>query len=204
VSISLPNPGNYPWKNLVRDSKNDTWGYPVGECTSFVCWYLNALGIAFRPNWRGQWFGNASTWAAAASAAGVGVDRTPAIASVLNIPPLAAFEDPDGHVAMVVGIASNGTVTVQDYNWGYGYHQHTFSAAQVAETHILHFERLLAPSPTPKPTPTPAPSTPASVPEVVSLSALVLLVGGAVAAGSVLARQHREHPQSVYRGSGVR
>ena len=47
-------PGDdYPWKNLVQDSRLDPWREYVRECTSFVVWALysrNGFSMPFHDN----------------------------------------------------------------------------------------------------------------------------------------------------------
>lgn len=134
---------NYPWHvTYCGEGGNDTWGYPRGECTSGVCWFLNAWGIPFKPGWRGQWFGNADSWHASAQAAGLPVDRSPAVGSVLNIPPSAAWQDPVGHVAMVVSLS--GGIHVQQLNWASPcqYGTYTFPSGDADQFYFLHFETI--------------------------------------------------------------
>jgi surface antigen len=77
-------------------------GYDWGECT----WYV-ATQIAVPANW-----GNASTWAAGAEAAGWQVSPVPTVGAIAQTPYTAGGE---GHVGIVVAI--NGSeVEVRDMN----------------------------------------------------------------------------------------
>lgn len=77
-------------------------GYDLGECT----WYV-ATQIAVPANW-----GNASTWAAGAEAAGWQVSSVPTVGAVAQTPYAAGGE---GHVGIVVAINSN-EVEIRDMN----------------------------------------------------------------------------------------
>jgi surface antigen len=77
-------------------------GYDWGECT----WYV-ATQIAVPANW-----GNASTWAAGAEAAGWQVSSVPTVGAIAQTPYSAGGE---GHVGIVVAI-SGSEVEIRDMN----------------------------------------------------------------------------------------
>jgi surface antigen len=117
-------------KQAAQDSLVDPWGFYNRECTSFVAWRLNSLGIAFSNNMKGGHFGNASNWANNASSLGYGVDHTPTVGSV-------AWWS-SGHVAIVFSVNSDGSANVEQYNWGYS---GTYSQARVRADAYLHIGR---------------------------------------------------------------
>jgi N-acetylmuramoyl-L-alanine amidase len=95
--------GGFPWGSGPIYGSN---GYDYGYCT----WYV-ATQVAVPANW-----GNASTWAYYARLSGWNVSQTPAIGSI------AQKGGGAGHVAIVIGVNPDGTVTVRDMNgfagWG--------------------------------------------------------------------------------------
>lgn len=129
---------DYPWASSTNLAGFDTWGYAIRECASFVAWRLsNDLGANPVPKW-----GNASSFASKAAAAGTAVDSSPAAGSILQLPPGHNGAGADGHVAFVleVGPSANapaGSVFVEDYNYGtpYGYNRHTIP---VSGSNFIH------------------------------------------------------------------
>ena len=83
--------------------------YAWGNCT----WYVYNR----RPD-IGSFWGNASTWAVSARAAGYRVDQTPSVGAIAQ---WNAYANPYiwgyGHVAIVESINSDGTITVTDMNY---------------------------------------------------------------------------------------
>src|SRR6516162_4416653 len=67
---------DYPYKNSQPDfDGGDRWGFYARECTSFVAWRINQLGVNFSnhmkgPNGTAGTFGDGYTWAANARALG--------------------------------------------------------------------------------------------------------------------------------------
>lgn len=99
---------DYPsaWKGAM-DSMLDSWGYYNRECTSFVAWRLHSRNGYEMP----RAIGNGGTWGNWAMAHGIRVDKNPAVGSV-------AWSST--HVAWVEAVdLIRGTVTIEDYNYGY-------------------------------------------------------------------------------------
>jgi len=86
-----------------------SYGYIPGQCTAFASWYLQSQGINV-PN-----MGNAKTWPLAAQKAGLTVTNTPTIGSVVCWPNLGNY----GHVGVVTGVNSDGTINVQESNYSH-------------------------------------------------------------------------------------
>lgn len=88
--------------------------YAYGNCTYYVYERRAAIG---RPI--GSFWGNATTWAAAARASGYTVNNTPAPGAIAQ---WNAYSDPwigyAGHVGIVESVNSNGTVTITEMNNG--------------------------------------------------------------------------------------
>lgn len=79
--------------------------YAYGYCTAYVFDRRLEMGKPVRPSW-----GNASSWAASARAAGYAVNNTPAVGSVLQNGGGA------GHVAVVEKIFENGDIELSEMN----------------------------------------------------------------------------------------
>lgn len=87
--------------------------YGGGQCVGYAAWYRNVSGRSplspIPENW-----GNANTWAYAAAADGYTVNRTPEVGAI--------FQTPNGyygHVGVVVGINSDGSIVVEEANYNY-------------------------------------------------------------------------------------
>ncbi|MGI5214685.1 CHAP domain-containing protein [Plantactinospora sp. CA-290183] len=101
---------DYPYSG--QTSGVDPWNFYKGQCTSFVAWRLNdRTNIAFHNYYRGVHWGNAYNWDNAARSAGITVNSTPRVGSV------AQTDSGSGHVAWVAAVHSDGTVTVEEYNY---------------------------------------------------------------------------------------
>lgn len=81
--------------------------YAWGNCT----WYVYNL----RPD-IGSFWGNASSWAYSARAAGYKVDSTPTAGSIAQWNPYAGGMSGWGHVAYVEAVHADGTITVSEMN----------------------------------------------------------------------------------------
>jgi surface antigen len=77
-----------------------------------VAWRLNnRYGIPFDNAYAGVHWGNAYNWDNAARSAGFAVNSTPAVGAI------AQTDAGSGHVAWVTFVHSDGTVTVEEYNY---------------------------------------------------------------------------------------
>lgn len=104
ISSGSGNAGSaFPWGSGPMYGFN---GYDYGYCTWYVATQLNVPG-----NW-----GNASSWSYYARQSGWNVSSTPTVGAI------AQKGGGEGHVAIVVGVNDDGTVTVRDMNgfagWG--------------------------------------------------------------------------------------
>lgn len=137
-------PGDdYPYRNAPPDGSTDPWLFYYRECTSFVAWRMNhQYGINFTNHMRGGTFGNADTWADNARSLGYRVDNTPSVGAIAMWGPNVNEAGPSGHVALVAQVNSNGTITVEHYNWGqprYAYSTMTVPANNPScYIHIAH------------------------------------------------------------------
>lgn len=113
VQYAGNNSGSYSvntWKIRVGTSMYAGNNYAKGNCTAYVFDRRADLGKPVRPSW-----GNASSWAAAARAAGYVVNNTPSEGSVIQNGGGA------GHVAVVEKILANGDLELSEMNYDGGW-----------------------------------------------------------------------------------
>ena len=114
-------------KAAAKDSVVDPWNFYNRECTSFVAYRLNNIGVFFHNQYNprtgdrlpgrlngGRW-GNAKTWRMVAEDPELGflVDNNPACGAVAY-----SGDGDDGHVAWVKSFSDN-YVVIEEYNYGY-------------------------------------------------------------------------------------
>ncbi|GAK31394.1 putative N-acetylmuramoyl-L-alanine amidase [Weissella oryzae SG25] len=111
--------------NTVVDTTNT---YPYGQCT----WYVKS-----QLSWVGNYWGNASSWAASAVSAGHTVSSVPTAGSVAYFGPGVQGADATyGHVAVVDSVNANGTVNISEANYlGLIYHTRTISTSGLLFIH---------------------------------------------------------------------
>lgn len=80
-------------------------GYAYGNCTSYAFWRRAQLGHPIQPRW-----GNATSWARSASAAGFRVNNTPSVGAIIQ------NSGGYGHVAIVEAILPNGDLQLSEMN----------------------------------------------------------------------------------------
>jgi surface antigen len=112
---------------------DDQWLFFQGQCTSWVAYRLNMLnGIAFNNGYRGQHWGSATTWSAAARKLNITVNTTPALGSVAWYA--------SGHVAYVEQVNSPTSVVISEMNYDYanGFRLRTITTSSGWPTDFLH------------------------------------------------------------------
>jgi len=123
------------WKHPISDDfKDRDDGYNAGQCTAFVSWRLfQRNNLNFHNYYGGSHFGNANTWDEAARAEGIPVNGTPSVGAVLQ-----SDAGSYGHVAWVAALNADGTVLIEEYNYGSALHygQRTVSRSGVE---FIHF-----------------------------------------------------------------
>jgi surface antigen/LysM repeat protein len=107
-------------------------GYAYGYCTWYAYNRRAELGRPIGSNW-----GNASTWAAYARAAGFRVDKTPEPGAVFQT---TAGWSGAGHVGIVERVNSDGSFLTSEMNYG-GWNRisgRTISAGEVGQYYYIH------------------------------------------------------------------
>lgn len=124
---------DYPWWDQLTDNNGGGLSplrYYYRECVDFVAWRMNrdagSYGAPFRWDWSNMASGSAYKWPSEWQRHGWMTSTTPVVGAV------AAF--PGGnHVAYVQSVNGDGTVSLEEYNWGndHEYHTRTIPAGEV-------------------------------------------------------------------------
>ena len=124
---------DYPWWDQLTDNNGGGLSplrYYYRECVDFVAWRMNrdagSYGAPFRWDWSNMASGSAYKWPSEWQRHGWMTSTTPVVGAV------AAF--PGGnHVAYVQSVNGDGTVSLEEYNWGndHEYHSRTIPAGDV-------------------------------------------------------------------------
>jgi surface antigen len=135
TSVSPREEGDdYPWRDQLTDDEGGGLSplrYYYRECVDFVAWRLNrdqgSTGAPFKWTWGNltPGGGSAYAWAGQWASHGWVTSSTPVPGSV------AWFTG--NHVAYVQAVNSDGTVSLEEYNWGndHAYHTRTIPASDV-------------------------------------------------------------------------
>jgi surface antigen len=129
----------YNWGTKHNDSGNASvnspYGYGYRNCTDYVAWKLNSLGVSQTLY---QGLGNAKDWGTKASKKGVTVNSSPAVGAVA-VDTIGQY----GHVAFVESVNKNGTITVSQYNKGQdgNYSTQTGTPSSLNFSAFIHLER---------------------------------------------------------------
>ncbi len=121
---------DYPWR--AASGGLSPLGYVARQCTDFVAWRINrdqgSTGAPFKWVWGNltPGGGSASRWASAWNAHGWQTSNTP-------VPGAVAWFN-GNHIAYVKAVNGDGTVFLEEYNWGgdASYHTRTIAASSVA------------------------------------------------------------------------
>lgn len=155
--------------NVDADGAVDPWTLYKRECVSFVAWRMNVqMGwkegqdYPFTPAKLGlAGFGSAHEWKANLAKAGYVTDNTPKVGAIAwwdsNVTTPSTITGDAGHVAVVSGVNSDGTINLEEYNfnpWRYG--TRTIPAADV--TGFIHVADIADSSSSSSASPTPSPS----------------------------------------------
>lgn len=126
---------DYPFKD-AQIFTPDPWGLYFRECTSFAAWRINVqMGYKegqpypFTVGTQGiGLFGDGGRWGETLGSK-YPVDMTPKVGAVAWWGPW--FSSPStsteeyGHVGIVGAVNPDGTVVIEEYNWGYNHNYHT-------------------------------------------------------------------------------
>ncbi|MGH3224847.1 MAG: CHAP domain-containing protein, partial [Streptosporangiaceae bacterium] len=129
--------------NLRGACVPDQWKFDQGQCTSWVAYRLNELnelnGISFTETYRGQSWGNASTWDTAAKNLKIAVNGTPAIGAVAWWA-AAKSNGYQGHVAYVEQVNSPTSVVISEMNYDNdnGFRVRTITTSSGWPTDFIH------------------------------------------------------------------
>ena len=120
----------YPWQTI------DTWvvdghGYYEGECVSFAAWAVRTDGRAHTKS--PDYMGNASAWT------GAYTDATPHAGDVAQWDAGRNGAGSAGHVAYVTSVNADGSVNIQEYNWGNFHRLNARTIAASVPSRYLHF-----------------------------------------------------------------
>jgi len=97
----------------------DPWGFYTCQCTSYAAWYWNViLGRKWERGDGPTGTGDAKNWPNLAARNGVGVHSSPQVGAIISWSGDNVYIPTTyGHVAIVEGINSDGTITISEYNW---------------------------------------------------------------------------------------
>lgn len=137
---------DYPWANQVEALNSVTGMYYV-NCTDFALWRLNQQVGATDPqhpkftngNFASVPLGNGGDWATAWRAKGWPADNTPEVGAMAHFAPGAVGASQQyGHIAVVLEVHDNGTVTIEEYNGATPYKYSTRVVPADGVTTYLH------------------------------------------------------------------
>lgn len=132
-------PSQWIWYDPAGKSMYSGYGYAYRNCTDYVAWKLQSLGVA--DSWTrglgngGDWYDNA--------AGKTGLDRgtTPKVGAAAVVPSSTPGYGGYGHVAYVEAVNSDGTISVSEYNYDLkgDYHTRSGSPASMNFTEFVYF-----------------------------------------------------------------
>lgn len=137
---------DYPWRGYAEGPNSITGMYFV-NCTDFSLWRLNQQVGATDPqhpkftngNFASVPLGNGGDWATAWRAKGWPADNTPEVGAMAHFAPGAVGASQQyGHIAVVLEVHDNGTVTIEEYNGATPYKYSTRVVPTDGVTTYLH------------------------------------------------------------------
>ncbi|HSX27960.1 MAG TPA: CHAP domain-containing protein [Candidatus Saccharimonadales bacterium] len=138
---SYHGPGTSPANSTWTDSKGNPispYGYYFRNCTDYVAWKLQSLGVA---DGKTRSLGNAAAWSARAKGKNLTVDGSPSVGAAA-ISTAGTY----GHVGFVEETHSDGTITISEYNYKLDgtYSTRSGTPSRLGFTQFIHFEKLMA------------------------------------------------------------
>jgi surface antigen len=129
-SGSVFSASNYPWP--TQDAfVSDSHGYYQAECVSFAAWAVRTDGRAHTKS--PDFLGNANLWT------GAYVDTKPQAGDVAQWDGGYGGAGSVGHVAYVTSVNADGTVTINEYNWGNFHRLNVRTIPANTPSRYLHF-----------------------------------------------------------------
>lgn len=137
---------DYPWRGYT-EAANPVTGMFYVNCTDFSLWRLNQQVGATDPNHpkftNGNFasvpLGNGGEWATAWRAKGWPADNTPEVGAMAHFAPGAVGASQTyGHIAVVLEVHDNGTVTIEEYNGAVPYQYNVRTIPADGVTTYLH------------------------------------------------------------------
>lgn len=134
---NISDASKYPYKH-ASPSGVDRWAFYNRQCTSFVAWRLNDMGVKFHNHMKGGRFSHAKKWADNARRLGYKVNKTAKPGAVAQWDAGAYGHSQWGHVAFVVDVKGD-QITIEEYNRKpYAFSSRTIPASQVSN--YIHFK----------------------------------------------------------------
>lgn len=137
---------DYPWRGYT-EAANPVTGMFYVNCTDFSLWRLNQQVGATDPqhpkftngNFASVPLGNGGEWATAWRAKGWPADNTPEVGAMAHFAPGAVGASQTyGHIAVVLSVNDDGTVTIEEYNGATPYQYSTRTIPADGVTTYLH------------------------------------------------------------------
>lgn len=144
--------GTYSW--CVDENGNGSfqeaevyspWNFAYRNCTDFVAWRMRATnGVDFFNTMGGGRWSNANNWDSNAARLNYAVNGSPAPGAIAQ-----TDAGGYGHVAWVRAVNGNGTVTIEEYNYGGkgSYHERTVAASAFRYIHVKDLAAPRNPNP---------------------------------------------------------
>lgn len=129
---------DYPYRGSTT-SVVDLWNFYSLNCTSFCAWRLNNNnGVDFHNHYGGVQWGNAKNWDDAARQLGIPVNNSP------NVGSIACWNRGTyGHVAWVSNVYSDGTIDIEEYNYGGRYQYGTRHLSASDPDDFIHIKDII-------------------------------------------------------------
>lgn len=122
--------------NIVQDADSNGWNFYKCNCTSYVAFRLNELGIKFNNFYRGPKWGDALNWCNAAKQLNIKIDNTPTKGAV-------AWKKQIGHVAYIDEKPGEPRVfIISEYNFNnkFDYEEKTLSETKISDYYYIHID----------------------------------------------------------------